>query len=72
MEKYKINLARLNGTAERLYPVLVTEKLRKYYSLDAELAILRQRDDKPDEFEEYNACAERCKQEAREELELNE
>lgn len=68
MKQYEIALSKLNGTADRLYPQLVTEKLRKRYSLDAELAILRQRDIKPDEFEEYNACAERCKQEARDEL----
>lgn len=66
MENYKIKLARLNGTQSRLYPELVSELIREKYSLNAEIAILRQRDEKPLEFAEYNAYAERCKSEARE------
>lgn len=65
MEGYKINLARRNGTAERLYPDLVEELIRKRYTLNAELATLRQRDVKLAEFAEYNAYAEACKKEAR-------
>ena len=68
MEKYKIKLAKLNGTVERLYSSLVSEMIRKRYSLDAELAILRQRDEKPEEFAEYHAFAEACKRDAREAL----
>ena len=71
MEYYKIELAKKNGTAARLYPALVAEKLRRVYSLNEELAILRQRDEKPGEFEAYNAYAEQCKKEAKEELGLN-
>ena len=70
MEKYKIRLAKLNGTTARLYPDLVTELIRRVYPLNAELAILRQRDEKPEEFAAYNAYAEQCKQEARAELGL--
>lgn len=70
MDSYKIKLAKLNGTQSRLYPDLVSEKIRQRYSINAELAILRQRDGKPEEFEEYNTYAEQCKQEAREELGL--
>lgn len=70
MENYKIKLAKLNGTAERLYPDLVTELIRRAYPLNAELAILRQRDEKPAEFAAYNAYAEQCKLEAKEELGL--
>lgn len=70
MEAYKIKLAKLNGTTERLYPELVTELIRRAYPLDAELAILRQRDEKPAEFAAYNAYAEQCKREAKEELGL--
>lgn len=65
MEKNKIKLARLNGTAARLYPALVAELIRREYPLDAELALLRQRDEKPEEFAAYNAYAEACKGEAR-------
>lgn len=35
--------------------------IREKYSLDEELAILRQRDTKPDEFTDYFAFVETCK-----------
>lgn len=43
------------------YEEQVVAKIRERYSVDDELAILRQRDTKPDEFEAYNAYAEACK-----------
>lgn len=43
------------------YEEQVVAKIRERYSIDDELAILRQRDTKPDEFEAYNAYAEQCK-----------
>ena len=51
------------------YEELVVEKIRERYTVDDELALLRQRDVKPDEFAEYNAYCEACKAEAREETE---
>lgn len=71
MDKNKIRLAKLNGTRERIYPELVAEKIRQKYSLNAELAILRQREEKPDEFAAYNAYAEECKKQAKEALGLD-
>lgn len=53
----------------RYYPELVSRKIRVKYTQDDELAILRQRDEKPDEFKEYNDFAEKCKQEAKNEIE---
>ena len=50
---------------EMTYEEQVVAKIRERYSVDDELAILRQRDTKPDEFEAYNAYAESCKEEAR-------
>ena len=50
------------------YPQLVENKIRKQYTVSAELAILRQRDTKPEEFAEYNAFCELCKAEAKTEL----
>lgn len=70
MESYKITLSKLNGTTERLYPLLVDEKIRARYTLSAEFAILRQKDEKPEEFAEYNAYAEQCKIAAKAELEI--
>lgn len=51
--------------SEKTYEERVVAKIRERYSIDDELAILRQRDTKPDEFEAYNAYAESCKEEAR-------
>lgn len=50
------------------YEERVVELIRIRYSVDDELAILRQRDTKPDEFAEYNAYCEQCKTQAKEEL----
>ena len=46
----------------------VDELIRERYSISEELAILRQRDVKPDEFAEYNAFCEECKRKIKEEM----
>lgn len=46
---------------EMTYEQQVVAKIRERYSVDDELAMLRQRDTKPDEFDAYNAYAEACK-----------
>lgn len=51
--------------SEEEYEAKVEARIRERYSVSAELAILRQRDTKPDEFAEYNAYAERCKAESK-------
>ena len=61
-------LSRIKNTIE--YPQLVENKIRTKYSVSAELAILRQRDTKPEEFAEYNAFCELCKVEAKTELNI--
>lgn len=48
------------------YEKRVVNRIREKYSVDDELAILRQRDTKPEEFAEYNAFVEQIKQEERE------
>ena len=48
------------------YQERVVNRIRAIYSIDDELAILRQRDTKPEEFAEYNAIVERIKAEERE------
>lgn len=47
------------------YGETVNELIRRKYTLSEELAILRQRGTKAEEFEAYNAYAESCKEEAR-------
>lgn len=64
-EETKNKLAILNGQTEERYHELIREKIRARYSVYDEIAILRQRDSKPEEFAEYDAFVEQCKQEAR-------
>lgn len=45
------------------YEQRVVNRIREVYSVDDELAILRQRDTKPEEFAEYNAFVEKIKAE---------
>ena len=63
-------LSRIKNTVE--YPQLVEKKIRTKYSVSAELAILRQRNSKPEEFAEYNAFCEQCKADAKTELNIKE
>ena len=48
------------------YKDRVIARIRERYSIDDELAILRQKDTKPDEWAEYNAFVEQIKVEERE------
>ena len=64
----ELPLTALPPYTEAQYDAAVSALIRARYSLDAELAILRQRDTKPSEFAAYNAFAEQCKAEAREQL----
>lgn len=57
-----------NISKDRLYPNLVSRLIRERYSVDDEMAILRQRDTKPEEYETYNAFCEECKAKARAEI----
>ena len=50
------------------YENLIVQKIRAKYSLNEELAILRQRDTKLEEFKEYNIYVEQCKKEIKEKL----
>jgi hypothetical protein len=47
------------------YEERVVNRIRAVYTVDDELAILRQRDTKPEEFAEYNAFVEKVKAEER-------
>lgn len=52
-------------TATIPYEEQVVSLIRQRYSLDEELAIQRQRDAKPEEFSEYFAYCEECKEKAK-------
>ena len=64
-----VRLAKKNGTFNEFYEREVIKLIRQRYTINQELAILRQRDTKPTEFEEYNAYAEECKRMVRNEVE---
>ena len=53
---------------ENEYPNKVAELIRQKYSINDELAILRQRDEKQSEYQEYFAYCEECKSKAKNEL----
>lgn len=46
----------------------IEKLIRLRYSMSDELAILRQRDEKPEEFAEYHAYAEECKRVVKEKI----
>lgn len=50
------------------YEKTVEMNIREKYSLSQELAILRQRDSKPEDYAEYNAYCEQCKAQAKSEV----
>lgn len=50
------------------YDQLVSDLIRAKYTVDQELAINRQRDTKPEEFQEYFDFCEQCKQKAHEQI----
>ena len=44
------------------YDELVNDEIRKRYTVSQEFAILRQRDEKPEEYAAYYAYCEECKE----------
>lgn len=65
MNKRYIKLAIKNGTIETVKDDMIAKAVRNKYSISQELAILRQRDTKPDEFREYNDFVENVKTEVK-------
>ena len=66
MTESKKALFDANGILDKVYGQEVNRLIRARYSLPDELAILRQRDEKPEEWKEYNAYCEECKRQAKE------
>ena len=62
LEKYN---ARKQVIANEEYENKIVELIRKKYNVNQELAILRQRDTKPEEFAEYNEYVEQCKEQVK-------
>lgn len=68
-EDLSFNFERYDSRKERErlieYENYIVNNIRAKYTLDQELAILRQRDTKPNEFYEYDTYVEKCKAEAK-------
>lgn len=60
----------VNSVPVPTYEQRVQQSIRERYSVDDELAILRQRDTKPDEFAAYFEYAEQCKTQAEKQMQL--
>ena len=58
IDKYK---SRKEVEAKIEYENKIVSLIRKKYNINQELAILRQRDTKPEEFAEYHKYVEQCK-----------
>lgn len=67
--KDQLELAKMNGTYDRIYGDAVNEKVRAKYTLSDELAVLRKKDDEPEEYAAYYAFVEECKQAVKAEME---
>ncbi|MBR5835209.1 MAG: hypothetical protein IKY66_03500 [Bacteroidales bacterium] len=62
VEEYDVYLCdEFDMDKEPSYETLIEALIRQKYSVSDELAIMRQRDEKPEEFSVYNAFAEECK-----------
>lgn len=66
--KFIFDITKYEQRKQADYEVLVESKIRQRYTLSQELAILRQRDTKPSEYNEYFEFCEDCKRQAREEI----
>lgn len=58
---YEIQMCVLAGKTESLKKQWINEEIRKIYSIDDEIAILRQQNEKPEEYAEWNAKVEEIK-----------
>ena len=65
VEKYN---ARKQALANEEYENKIVALIRKKYNINQELAILRQRDAKPLEYQEYYDYVEQCKEQVKNEL----
>lgn len=61
-----------NEKQDLSYEDMVNLKIRERYTESQEFAILRQRDEKPEEFAEYYTYCEECKKLAKESLQGSE
>jgi len=61
MDKKRYLIHKRNGTLERFRGDEISRLIRKKYPLSAQIALLMDREAKPEEFEEYQAYRAECK-----------
>lgn len=64
-EQYSPPTTNSNQVEELSYEELVNDFIRERYSASDEFAVIRQKDEKPEEFEAYYSYCEECKLRAR-------
>ena len=57
----QIKLAYKNGVLETIKNSMIEEEISKKYSIGSQIAIIRQKDIKPEEFNEFYTYTESCK-----------
>ena len=67
----KVDMTKGTPLAPRVYGELVEHLIEQRYNVKQEIAINRQRDEKPIQWQEYNAYCEECKRVAKEVLEID-
>ncbi len=67
----KVDMTKGTDLAPRVYGELVEHFIEQRYNVKQEIAINRQRDEKPTQWQEYNAYCEECKRVAKEVLEID-
>ena len=68
MNEVERKLFEMSGNQAEAYKQEVTHLIRRRYSLSDELALSRQRDEKPEEWEVFYAYCEECKRRAKEDI----
>lgn len=61
----KVKMTKGTQYAPRVYGELVEHFIEQRYNIKQEIAINRQRDEKPTQWQEYNSYCEECKTEAK-------
>lgn len=62
----KVDMTKGTPLANRVYSELVEHLIEQKYNIKQEIAINRQRDEKPEQFNTYNSYCEECKKAAKE------
>lgn len=68
MTEQQRKMMELTNTQEKIYAQRISELVRAKYSVDDELAIQRQREEKQEDFNEYYEFVENCKKQAYREI----